>query len=229
MVLNVAAELLNRSPDNARKLSGEAISSNLHSAERYRPGTSVGSLTMRAVPGHGAYVLYPYERDYPASAERCHRMGNRCGVTVEVEFGERNTNQEFWKFLKEHVGGVPGQKETWRGASQWSVQVDGSGDHVGIHVGNPELLWVYIRSNESQPSEERAARMRWYSFTIHERLGDQQLGDNLERNSASGMSITVEKPWVRDDEGEWLEAAQWIRDQCDRLHSVVAERLGNNL
>ena len=35
------------------------------------------------------------------------------------------------------------------------------------------------------------------------------------------MSITVQKPWVRDDENEWPDAAQWIREQCDRLHEIV--------
>ena len=156
MVLNVAAELLNQDPANARRLSGEAISSNVYPAGRYPPGTTVGSLTMRAVPGHEAYVLYPYEQDYRTSAERCRKMGNRCGVTVEVLFDEGSTTQEFWKFLKDHVGGVPGQKDTWRGASQWSVRQGGPGDHVGIHVGNAELLWLYIKSGESQPSEGKS-------------------------------------------------------------------------
>ena len=226
MVLNVAAELLDRDPANAGKLAGEAISSNVHPAKRYPPGTTVGSLTMRAVPGHEAYVLYPYEQDYPTSAERCRKMGKRCGVTVEVVFEEGSTTQKFWKFLKDHVGGVPGQKDSWRGASQWSVREGEPVDHVGIHVGNPELLWLYIKSGESQASEERAVRMRRYSSTIRERMGDQQLGDNLDRNSANGMSIAVQRSWVRDDEDEWPDAAQWIREQCDRLHAIVGDRLG---
>ena len=223
MVLNVAAKLLNRDPANARRLSGKAISSNVHPAGRYPPGTTVGTLTMRAVPGHEAYVLYPYEQDYRTSAERCRRMGNRCGVTVEVEFDEGSVTQEFWKFLKDHVGGVPGQKDTWRGASQWSAREGGPSDYVGIYVGNEDLLWLYIKSGESQPSGERADRMRRYSWAIRERMGDQRLGDNLDRNCANGTSITVQRPWVRDDKGEWPDAAQWIREQCDRLHAIVGD------
>ena len=68
MVLKVAAVLISRDPANAERLSGEAISSNVHPASRYAPGIAAGSLTMRAVPGHEEYVLYPYEKDYPASA-----------------------------------------------------------------------------------------------------------------------------------------------------------------
>ena len=227
MVLNVAAELLSRDPANAGKLSGAAISSNVHPAERYPPGTTVGSLTMRCVPGHDAYVLYPYEQDYPTSAERCRKMGSRCGVSIDVEFEEGSTTQAFWKFLKDHVGGVPGQKDTWRGASQWSSSDDGRGDYVGIYVGNPELLWLYVKSGDSQPSEERATRMRRYSLTIRDRMGDQQLGDNLNRNSANGTSITVQRPWVRDDENDWPDAAQWIKEQCERLHAIVADRFSD--
>ena len=46
-------------------------------------------------------------------------------------------------------------------------------------------------------------------------------GDNVERNSTNSMSITVQRPWVRDDENEWPDAAQWIREQCERLHEIV--------
>ena len=72
---------------------------------------------MRAIPGHDQYVLYPYGQDYPASAERCRKMGKRCGVSIEVQFEEESQTQAFWRFLKAHVGGVPGQKESWRGGN----------------------------------------------------------------------------------------------------------------
>ena len=221
MVLNVAAALLSHDPANAERLSGEAISSNVHPASRYAPGTTAGSLTMRAVPGHEEYVLYPYEQDYATSAARCRKMGDRCGVTVEVEFEDTGRTRAFWKFVKDHTGGVPGQKDTWRGASQWSSRGDASGEYVGIYVGNPELLWLYIKSGESEASEERAARMRRYSWLIRDEMGDQQLGDNLDRNSENGMTIAVQRSWVRDDEEEWPDAARWINEQCERLHTII--------
>ncbi len=163
MVSNVAAGLLDRDPENGKRLSGEAIRPNIHPASQYPPGRTVGTLTMRTVPGHDAYVLYPYEQNNDGSAERCRKMGRRCGVTVEVEFAKDNTYQEFWKLLKEQVGGVPGQKDTWSGPTQWSVREGEAVDRVGIHIGNQKLLWLYIKSGEFNPSEERAARMRHYS------------------------------------------------------------------
>ncbi len=88
MVLNVAAALLSLDPGNAERLSGDAVSSNLHLATRFPPGTKAGAFTMRAAPGHDDYVLYPYGNTRPQSAERCRKMGERCNVTVEVDGGE---------------------------------------------------------------------------------------------------------------------------------------------
>ena len=222
MVLNVAGALLSRDPANAERLSGEAISSNVHMARRYPPGTAVGTLTLRSVPGHDGYVLYPYEQDYPTSAERCRKMGRRCDVKVEVEFEETSRTQAFWRFLKEHTGGMPGQKDTWRGASQWTSPLNSTGDRIGIFVGNPEWLWLYIRAGESQGSEERAVRMRQYSWSIRDQMGDQELGENLEKNSENGWTINVQRRWTRDDEDEWQEVANWIKEQQERLRAILS-------
>ena len=208
MVLNVAGALLSRDPANAGRLSGEAISSNVHLASRYPPGTTAGTLTMRAIPGRDQYVLYPYDQDYPASAERCRKMGERCDVRIEVQFEEESRTQAFWKFLKAHVDGVPGQKESWRGATQWTGPFNSSGDLIGIYVGNDRLLWLYIRAGDIPHSAERAARMQRYSRMIREHMGDQELGGNPGRYSVDGWSVSVQRGWTRDDETEWPEAAQ---------------------
>ena len=220
MVLNVAAALLSRDPANAERLSGEAIGPNLHLASRYPPGSRVGSRTLRAAPGHEAYVLWPYPRD---GATRCRKMGERCDVAVEVEFEEDNRTKTFWRFFREHAGGIPGQKETWRGASQWTSPLNTSGDRVAIYVGNPKLLWLYIRAGDGQGSAERVARMRRYSWTIREQMADQELGENLDKNSEEGMSLPVQRRWSRDDEEEWRDAAQWIKEQYERLRAVLSD------
>ena len=226
MVLNVAAALLDCHASNAQRLSGEAISSNVHLASRYPPGTTAGTLTMRAVPGHEEYVLYPYEQDYATSAERCRKMGERCGVMIEVEFEKSTRAQAFWKRFKECEGGIPGQKDSWRGASQWSARLNAEGDRIGIYVGHPELLWVYIRAWEPQASAQRAARMRRHSRKIHEEMGDQVLGENFEKTSADGMTITVQTNWTRDDEEKWPEAARWIKEQFERLRAILSDPPG---
>ena len=225
MVLSVAAKLLSLDPANTQRLSGEAMRSNVHLASRYPPDTAAGSYTMRAVPGHGAYVLYPYSKNYRTSAERCRRMGKRCGVVIEVEFEEHSRTLAFWIFLNSHEGGVPGQKDTWRGPSQWTAPLNASGDRIGIYVGNPELLWLYIRAGEYQASEGRAARMQAYSWKIREKMGDQLLGANLEKNNADGMTITVQRRWTRDDEAEWPEDARWIKEQSERLRAILSGTL----
>ena len=223
MVLNIASALLNRDPANAERLSGEAVTYDLQSANRYPAGSMAGTRTLRAVPNHSKYVLYPYGRDYQASAERCQEMGNRCGVSIDVEFDDNYHFQRFWRFLKSHTGGVSGQKDNWRGGNQWADALNSTGDSIGIYVGNPELLWLYIKAGKTQDesAEERVKRVQGYSWTIRAEMSDQELGGNMEKNSANGNSITVQRRWVRDDESEWPEAAQWIKEQHDRLKAIL--------
>ena len=219
MVLHVARELLNRDPANAGKLSGEAIRPNLHLANRYPPGTTVGTLPMRAVPGHAQFVLSPYEQDYPASAERCRKMGERCGVGIEVELPE-GRRQAFWQFLKARTGGVPGQKDSWRGPTQWTSSFNSLGDKVGIYAGS-DRLWMYLRAGDTQQSAERAARMQAYSRIIRDEMGDQEFEGSPEKNAASGWTVQVQRHWTLNDENEWPDAAQWIKEQCERLQAIL--------
>lgn len=222
LVLKVAGALLSRDPSNFQNLSGDAISSNVHSAARYAPGTAVGKLTLRAIPGHDRYVMYPYERNYPASVKRCRKMGDRCGVTVEVEFDRNSRTPSFWRVLKD-IGGVPGQNDNWRGPNQWTSPANSAGDRIGISVGNPDLIWLYIHIEGGPGSNERAARARQYSWMIREHMGDQLLGENLDKNSENGNTVFVQRHWTRDDETEWPEAARWIVEQHERLR-VLTER-----
>ena len=125
--------------------------------------------------------------------------------------------------LKERTVGVPGQKDRWRGRSQWTSMLNADGDRIGIYVGNLDLLWLYIRSGLSADrATERTERARQYSWIIQQTMGDQQLGDNLEASSKGGWSITVERPWVRDDEDEWPDAVVWIKEQQERLAAIVS-------
>ena len=223
MVLDVAAALLSLDPANAQRLSGDTISPNVHSARRYPPGTVAGTRIMHAVPGHEAYVLHPFEQDASASAKRCQKMGERCGVSIEVAFEEDGTVPAFWQFLRRHTGGVPGQKDSWRGPNQWSEPLNARGDRIGIHIGNEERLWLYIRAGDFKASDERTARMRACSRAILDRMGDQQLGeDGLETEAAEGRSITAAMSWIRDDRDVWPDAAQWIGDQFERLRTILA-------
>ena len=99
--------------------------------------------------------------------------------------------------------------------------MNSSGDRIGVYVGNPDLLWLYIRAGEIQGSDERAARMQQYSWMIRDQMSDQELGANLEKNSQHGTSVTVQRRWVRDDEDEWPEAVRWITEQHERLRAIL--------
>lgn len=219
MVLNVAAALLTRDPANAEKLSGEEISSNIHAATTYPPGTMARSLLMRAIPGHHQFVLYPYGQDYPTSVRRCQAMGERCGVTVQVDYEDASQVQSFWRFLKTQTGGLPGQTDAWRGPNQWIRPLETLNAWIGISVMDSKIR-LYILANDSRPFNVRAAQLRRYSWAIRDQMADQDLGNE---DVAKGWSATVNMNWERGDEANWPEAAQWIMDQFERLQLILSD------
>ena len=226
MVLNVVGALLDRDPVNAEKLSGDSVTGNVHPASQYPPGKKVGALVLRAVPGHDEYVLYPYG-DFPTLEKFCRGLGKRCGVRVEVLRDDTDQSraftqsQAFWRFFKERAGGVPGQKNAWRFATQRTTPVNPFGDTIRIYIGK-ELLRLDITAGKGPKSGARAARMRDCSRMIRDQMNDQELSDDPKR-SEEGLTASVQRSWTRDDDSEWAEAARWIRDQHDRLR-VIASR-----
>ena len=221
LLLDVAGTLLSLDPGNAERLSGEAISSNIHLAKHYPPGTKAGTLTVRAIPGNDKYVMHPYGRDRKKGADFCRKLGERCGVSVEVVVNEANSEQSFWHFLKDHKVDVPGQKDSWSDrVTQWTDAINSQGDRIAIYVGNPDRLWLFVRSGENQRSPKRDARMLEYSDKIKTMLADQDLTDDIEKASVQGQTIRIEKQWIREDESQWPAAADWLVDQYERLCKI---------
>ncbi|MXW64534.1 MAG: DUF262 domain-containing protein [Bacteroidetes bacterium SB0662_bin_6] len=221
VVLNVAGALLSRDPKNADRLRGDAVSSNLQLASQYPSGTKAGTLTMRAVPGHDSYVLYPYGRDLKASAARCRKMGEQCGLMVEIEFPDTlHITKAFWAFLKEETGGLPGQSDGWRSWNCWTTWLNDARDVIGVSLTD-EWMGVYLRASEHQNTPNRVERMLQYSREIRKTMSDQEFDGNEVSLSKKGRSISVRRTWDRDDKDGWPEAARWIKDQADRLQDVA--------
>ncbi len=222
-ILNLTSALLDLDSDNVHRLQGTAITSNIHPASRYPSGSKVGGCSMVAIPGHAEWVINPYEQHYVAYAKRCQQLGQRCGVAVEVELraGGVTVTEEFWTFLMESTGGVPGQKENWRGGSQRSTSCNEFGDCIGFYIGNPDTLWLNIRAGIEEPVTSQE-RMRQFSWDIQEQLPDQRLSEDVLDAAKAGRSIRVERSWTRDNRDDWAEVAQWIEDQFERLRSILA-------
>ena len=221
MVLNVAGTLIAMDKQNVELLSGEALTRDIQLASEIPSDKRVGTLVFKAVPGREDLVLYPYQRNYAESAKRCKKMGQKCSVKVDVEYASDSRAMDFWKFLKEQTGGLPGQKDTWRGSSQWTSSLNDSGDRIGIYVGNQDLLWLYIRGGTSGYSSEQSNRTRHYSYLIQQHMSDQKLSENLHKNSEQGCSIEIQRSWIRDDEDEWLDVAFWVKEQQERLAEIL--------
>lgn len=177
-----------------------------------------------AVPGHDDWVLSPYARDRPAYAERCRKLGERCGVGVEVElvWDDAVVTENFWTFFRKVAGGVPGQQESWRGGNQWTTPCNAYDDFIGLYVGNPDLLWLYIRTGDVKRVGS-AARMRRFSRTMRNQMADQTLSGDIDSESERGRTVRVERSWTRDNEDEWGEACQWLRDQYERLRLILTD------
>ena len=223
MLLNVAGALLSHDANNAERLRGKAPATTLQLASRYPPGSKAGTLTMRAVPGHDTYVLYPYRRDYPASAAACRQMGDRCGLRIEVKFPEKpHLRKAFWRLLKEETGGLYGQRDDWRGPSIWTSELNELGDMIGVSL-RQESIRLYLRASPYKNPSGRAHRMLHYSRTIHAFMFDQVLEGNEVSESEKGRSVSVCRAWDPNDQDEWPEAAFWIKDQADRLQAIAED------
>ena len=222
MVKNVAATLLSLHPENARRLSGEALRPNVHSSRRYPPGSSVGSFVMRAVPKHPDFVIYPYEQNHAQSKKRCIKMGERCGVVIEVELAEASHAYKFWRLLKEKTGGLPGQTDQWLGPIQWTEILNSAGERIGIGMGS-NIISLYVRARAGEQSDKRTLRMQQHSRAIIREMSDQQLGTDTESESHQGRSISVKGSWGLDDESDWPSAAVWVKEQFERLRIIVAD------
>ena len=220
MVLNVAGALLSHDPDNAEPLRSEALSSNLQLASRYPPGSEAATLTMRAVPGHDSYVLYPYRGDFSASAAACREMGERCGISIDVEFQDTPMMRAFWRCLKVETGGLLGQGDEWRNWSHWTRELNELGDMVGVGLRR-ESIAVYLRASPYKHASGRGQRMLQYSRAIRETMYDQDLDGSEVSESEKGRSVSIRRAWDRDDQEAWPEAAVWIKDQADRLQAIA--------
>ena len=222
MVLNVASALLSLSPENVKNLSGNKRSRDVYSTDGDL--ITVGKHNLREIPKHESYVIYPYDSGIQATAERCREMGERCGIGIQVEFNDRNRRREFWNWLIGNLGGIPGQKESWQGQTQWTNSLNSHGERVGISIGETHI-WIFIRSNERSISEDRTARMQQYSQLIREQMSDQELNEDMERQFSEGRTISVKRKWALDDDAEWPEAGQWILDQVERLRTILVNWL----
>lgn len=221
MVLDVAGALLGMDPGNAAKLSGNAISSNIHPATRCRPGARVGSKVMHAVSGHPEWVMSPYKRNWQAHAAFCRRLGDRCGVSVEVKVNTTNPAHAFWEFLRERTGGFSGQTTAWHSATQRTATVNAFGDRIRVHAGKEKLRLDFVVRESAEVGLARSQRVLQFSRKIHDCLGDQEIEDPSHREPDCSTGVVLY--WTRDDTNQWADAARWMWDQYERLRAVARD------
>ena len=221
MVLNLASSLISLDQSNAQRLSGPKWFYDIQSAVEYPADLTVRHRTFRALPKYPEYTMNPYEDNYEISVERCKEMAQRCSVSIEIEYPEADLSQMFWNFLKENHGGVLGQRSTWRGPAQRTSYLNEFKDVIRYHIGDPDQIQIYVRATTNTTKAESIERMSRFSRFIEQEMSDQILGEHAEQLSRQGRSIAILKPWDQEDVEGWSEPAIWLKDQAERLETIV--------
>jgi len=147
-------------------------------------------------------------------------MGERCGVKIEI--GDVSQSIKFWRFMKDRTGGVPGQRDEWRGLVVRTSPLNSAHDAITIRIGS-DLLRLCIETSGSSRSQDTSERMREYSWKIQDFMSDQELDGNPQEDSKEGKSIAVQRHWTFDDEDEWADAVFWIKEQQERLAAILVQ------
>lgn len=223
-VLNVAAALIGRDPSNAGKLLGNSPRMDLQLTSPPSTGeTTKRNADIVPVPGHEAFCLYVNHNSF-TNLDRCRNMGQLCNISIEVEL-TNSPPRRFWKVLKERTGGVPGQDDSWYGGTLWTSYLNPEKDCVAIRLGEKRIsLWISGGGSGRLKSE----RVWKLSNMIRDCMYDQDLSGSIDKSAKKGQSVAVERPWDIDDEDGWPDAADWLKDQCDRLAEIANSRLGDD-
>ncbi len=223
MILNIVGALLSLNSKHIDCLRGDGKTNNIHPVSLYPPTTSVGSGAMRTVPGHDEWTFYPYV-EKKNIVERCQKLGDRCGVRIQVEHlsVKYNLRKYFWKFLKDEADIIPGLETISEKSTQWINTNSIYGDQIGISIRSDEKISLCIRSGAVNKSES-TTRMLRFSWQIKNQMADQEPLGDLESESEKGRSIRVEHSWTQDNRDEWLDTCQWITEQFKRLCSLISE------
>ncbi len=219
MICNVVSALLSRNSENIHRLQGKEEDTNIKSVSHY----PIVPSKFRTIPGHNEWLIYPYAKNQEAYAARCRKLGERCGVDVEIVIvqDKDKVKKAFWNFLKKTTGGIPGLRDNSGGGTQWTKSCNGFKDCIVISIGTTDLTWLQARAGGKTTKDK--ARMLRVSRIMLDEMVDQSLSADLAKESEKGRSIKIQRSWSQDNEDEWLEACHWIQDQYERLLLILEE------
>ena len=217
MVVNVAQSLLQSDSRNALRLPGATLTSDVVRLSEKLTKIDDSSLSLRSIPGFSDYAIYPYSRNYDIAAERCRSMAAKCDSKIDVELPLEQGTTSFWRAVMQQTGGLPGQKDDWRGPGQKTHKLNRIGDKIYIYAGRDDLIWINVSSAKVGSNEEREGRMKQISDEIQVAMSDQQLSGSYDFR----FSICIERPWERSDQASWPIVAQWLGEQVERLRLLL--------
>lgn len=127
------------------------------------------------------------------------------------------TVASIWNMLTQNIDIFEGTAS--KTYTQASIEIGINKDKIQISLGNPNRLWIYIKSGGTD-SPERIRRTKAYSTTIRNGLESNQKF-YTRKEEHKGRTIGIEREWSRDDKTQWNEIVPWAQDQVETLKKII--------
>ena len=218
--LHVTAALLDLDPENVKRLSGSAVTADIHPASRYPAGQKAGAITMLAIPRHPDWVMNAY-RSQENAVQHCRRFAVRCGTTLHVQLrSEPAPHERFWTAFQRTGRLLAGSHPSpARSRLTRTGPHNARGDTIAITV-DPDEIRLAIESAGSEAPDAARPWIVAVNRQIAAEMSDQRR--KLPDDATLARPTAIYTPIDLDGEDEWAETAEWLATQHDRLVDILS-------
>ena len=217
--LNVTAALLDLDPENVKRLSGSAITADIHPASRYPAGQKAGAITMLAIPRHPDWVMNAY-RSRENAVEHCRKFAARCRTTLQVHLrSEPGPHEAFWRAFQKTGTVLAGSRPSpARSRLTRTGPHNARGDTIAITLDSDEIRLEIEPAGAEAPDAARP----WIvavNRQIAAEMSDQRRKSPDDATPARPTAIYT--PIDLEGEDDWAETAEWLATQHHRLVEIL--------
>ena len=217
--LNVTAALLDLDPENVERLSGSAITADIHPASRYPAGQKAGAITMLAIPRHPDWVMNAY-RSRENAVEHCRKFAARCRTTLQVHLrSEPGPHEAFWRAFQKTGTVLAGSRP-----SPAPSRLTRTGPHnarggtIAITL-DPDEIRIEIEPAGSEAPDSARPWIVAVNRRIVAEMSDQRRKSPGDATPARPTAIYT--PIDLEGEDDWAETAEWLATQHHRLVEIL--------
>ena len=217
--LNVTAALLDLDPENVKRLSGSAVTADIHPASRYPAGQKAGAITMLAIPRHPDWVMNAY-RSRENAVEHCRKFAARCRTTLEVHMrSEPGPHEAFWRAFQKTGTVLAGSRP--RPAPSRLTRTgphNARGDTIAITLDSDEIRLEIEPAGAEAPDAARP-----WIVAVNRRIG-AEMSDQRRKSPddpTPARPAAIYTPIDLEGEDNWAETAEWLATQHHRLVEIL--------